>query len=629
MIIKIKRESRSGYNISIHLTLLLCLIGQVIQVTPAIAQLDQSHYSSVFGGEKSYRVFLPKNYHSSENRYPVIYYFHGNKGTHKLDIPGVADLVEKNDVILVAWNGRSIDEDIRPYNIGNHSNVNYQVQFKDYFLELVDHIDSRFRTLTDRSNRAVIGHSMGGIMSFFLAAKYPDRIGTAVNSKGSPEFFIGYPDNHTLYSVRYFFKYLHGVNIRFHNSSDGELVYLNNEVHQGAIREKGLSYEYQVYEGGHKLMPKGFEDAFNFVIQSFKDPAPDPQRWHHADIYPEFNIWGYEIESNLDGPGFIDLKGVTKGGMGISTKKWQPLGRPIPGVKINVKTPAIYEPNKVYNFLDYNVSKDTKSLSKLESDSLGRITFATNHENHQIGIYRKNDPGEIVFLSYKVNEKDAFLEQNEDSNLRLQILNRGGKTIKNLRVHLSTEQPDVEIDKTELIVKEIRSGESIWLREAFIVRASNEPVKDGAPFRIRFNLNFSNNNNTWQDEFDAPVFYDVLRFTNIGIDDGDTEIFGSGNGNNVAEPGETVMFYEITGMSKRLRVYYDDPYLDERLYDEIQPDKWGDGYTLSSLIRVSEDCPIGHKIRFLASYEVKEWKAIKRNVTWGTFTITVGGDKEQ
>ena len=45
---------------------------------------------------------------------------------------------------------------------------------------------------------------------------------------------------------------------------------------------------------------------------------------------------------------------------------------------------------------------------------------------------------------------------------------------------------------------------------------------------------------TWTDEFEVPVMYDVPEFTNLGIDDGDSEIFGSGNGNNIAEPGESV-----------------------------------------------------------------------------------------
>ena len=98
------------------------------------AQEDHTHFSKTFGLEKPYRIFLPENYATSLKRYPVIYYFHGNKGTHEFGMPGVVNLVEKNEVILVAWNGRSVDGDRRPYNIGNHSNINYEVQFKDYFL---------------------------------------------------------------------------------------------------------------------------------------------------------------------------------------------------------------------------------------------------------------------------------------------------------------------------------------------------------------------------------------------------------------------------------------------------------------------------------------------------------------
>lgn len=602
---------------------------QFVEMEGVFSQEDRTHFSNVFGRERPYRVFLPDGYATSQGKYPVIYYFHGNTGSHELSIPGVDKLVDENKVILVASNGRSQDSDIRPYNIGNHSNINYNEQFKDYFLELAKHIDSSFNTISERSGRAVIGHSMGGIMSFFLAAKYPDMIGAAVNIKGSPEFFIGYPDNHTLYSVRYFFKYMNGVNSRFHNSTIGELVYLNNEVNKGALREEALNYDYQIYEGGHGMASDEFEDAFNYVIHAFHNPASDPIRWHHTDIYPNFRIWGYEVKSNKTEPGFIDMRGVTKGGLCIGTMKWQPGGENIPGVNIQVQTPEIYEPNSEYFFLDYNLSNGNNTVSKIKSDADGKIKFNTNHQNHQIGIYRQNDPAEIVFLVHEVNENDIFLNHNSESQLKIQLLNRGGSSVNNLQVRLSTSQPGVEIDSEKILVKDIKSGEATWLTEDFNVTAANKPVADGSPFKVRFNLDFTDDKgHKWQDEFDAPVFYDVPEFTNIGIDDGDTEIFGSGNGNNTAEPGETVMFYEITGISKRLRVYYDDPYLNERLFDEMQPDKWGDGYTLSSLVRIADNCPIGHKIKFLASYEIKDWKAIKRNVTWGTFAITVGDEND-
>jgi predicted esterase len=538
----------------------------------------------------------------------------------------VEQLVNDNNVILVAWNGRSVDSDLRPYNIGNHSNIIYQVQFKDYFPELVNFIDSTYRTLHDRTGRAVIGHSMGGIMSFFLAGKYPHMIGTAVSSKGSPEFFIGYPDNHSLYHMRYMFQNLYGVRLAFQTSKECELYYLNNEVIRGALRETGLDFTYRVYEGGHAITPEQFRDAFNFVISSFKNPVTVPVRWNHADLYPDFDIWGYRIESNLSQRGFIELKGVTRGGLGIGTKNWEPDGGIIPGVQIHVTTPASYDHNAVYSLLDYNTSRDTKMISTVSSDNDGKISFSVNNEFHQIGIFKKNDPAEITCIGYKVNDRGLFLDHHKECGLRIHVLNRGGSEAKEVRIVMATSAGDVAIANPVIRVDKIAPGESAWLPAEYRVTASNPPTTDGSPFRIRFDLTFTDiKGSTWKDEFDAPVYYHVPEFTHIGIDDGDSGIFGSGNGNNIAEPGETVMIYEISNGSRRLRLYYDDPFIDsEQLFDEIQPDKWGDGYTLSSLIHISKDCPAGHQIKFLANYEIKDWKTIRRDVSWGTFTITIG-----
>lgn len=608
-------------------TLFLFVVSLMIGFsTASLAQEDQTHYSETFNRKKPYRIFLPNDYASSQNRYPVIYYFHGNTGSHEFDKDGVAQLVNDNSVILVAWNGRSVDSDLRPYNIGNHSNINYQVQYKDYFLELVNHIDSTYRTLNDRSNRAVIGHSMGGIMSFFLAGKYPDLIGAAVNSKGSPEFFIGYPDNHSLYHVRYMFKNLYGVKLRFTNSTIGELVNLNNEVNAGALNEFGLNYEYKIYEGGHRFTSPEFKDAFNFVISAFKNPLPEPKRWSHADLYPNFNIWGYEVKSNLSEPGFIEMRGVTQGGMGIMTKKWQPNGGVITGVKVDIKTSAIYSPNTNYILLDYNKTQDVKTISEVKSDSEGKISFSVNHESHQIGLSKKGSPGEIVFVNHKVNGESIFLDQKKECKLKIRLLNRGGSMAKHMIVNLISLTKGITIANPTIELENIQAGELKWLSTEFKITANNKPTTDGSPFRVRFNLTITDDKNqAWDDEFDVPVFYDVPKFTNIGIDDGDSEMFGSGNGNNIAQPGESVLIYEITNGSHRTRLYYDDPYIDnERLYDEVQPDKWGDGYSLSSIVHISDECPPGHKIKFLMCYEIKDWKAIKRNVTWGTCTITIG-----
>ena len=82
-------------------------------------------------------------------------------------------LVDKYQVILVMWDGSMDGIEPRPYNVGNHENVKFEVQMKDYFPELVAYTDSTYRTFPHRVHRGIIGYSMGGFMSFFLARKIP------------------------------------------------------------------------------------------------------------------------------------------------------------------------------------------------------------------------------------------------------------------------------------------------------------------------------------------------------------------------------------------------------------------------------------------------------------------------
>ena len=295
-----------------------------------------------------------------------------------------------------------------------------------------------------------------------------------------------------------------------------------------------------------------------------------------------------------------------------------------------MKAPTVYEPNTAYTLLNYNITQDSRELVNLESDAEGRIGFSVNHEPHQIGIFKKKDPAEIVYVAHKVNDKNIFLDQNKASRLKLRLLNREAAQRRMSGWKSNVHTRDVTIDNPAIEIGALMPGEPVWIEPDFDIMASNRPPENGAPFRLKFHLSISDRKNTWVDEFEAPVTYDVPEFTNIGIDDGDSEIFGSGNGNNIAEPGESILVYEVSHVPHRTRLYFDDPYIDhERIYVDLQPDKWGDGYAVSSVIHISEDCPVGHKIKFLASYEVKEWKTIKRNVTWGTFTITIGVDTDQ
>ncbi|MFT4152289.1 hypothetical protein [Parafilimonas sp.] len=160
----------------------------------------------------------------------------------------------------------------------------------------------------------------------------------------------------------------------------------------------------------------------------------------------------------------------------------------------------------------------------------------------------------------------------------------------------------------------------------FILSCFKKPPPHAEPAAIRFYIKIDASWDKTEDEFIVPVFYNVPEFTNIKIDDGiliKDSAYGKGNADGMANAGERIMLYEDTS---RLRLYTEDPYViasEEKLADEIIPARWPDGYTFSSVIQISPDCPISHEIEFLASYETKTFNPMERKLHWGRIKIKV------
>lgn len=597
---------------------------------------DHQFTSTVFGTNKTYRIFFPADYTTSEKRYPVIYFFHGWGGRYngdpnaRYEASAIDAVVREGSCILVAWDGNMEDAQPRPYNIGYHNWITYPVQMKDYFLELLAHIDATYRTVPDREHRGLMGFSMGGFMSFYLAGKYPDKVCGAVNIVGSPEFFVGTPERHTLYPVRHAFGNLLGINLRFHRTREDELYFLNTEVHEGAVREAGLRYETEVYPGAHGIDKPGdstrFTASFDFLVNTFAAPPTPPVRWHHVDLYSDFSVYDWRVTSSLSEPGYLELHGVTAGGLRTQTRRWLPDGPAIPGVVLNVRTAARYPANTEHTLFRYAVTHGTSSTERVMSDASGRIAFTVDSGETQVGLFRDGAPPELVVVGYSVEKTGRFLKQGEAGHVRLTILNRGGEKASGVRVTVTTTTPDVCVDDAPVFAGLIPVGNTAACAPVAVTPAYAAPTS-GKPWHVRLNLRISDNQgHVWTDELDVPVWFDVPLFGDLAVDDGRTlngTTLGTGNGDGSVNAGEKVMLY--TGI-QRLRLYTDDPYVDneaETLHDEVLPSVWPDGYTLSSIVKIREDCPENHRITFLASCETKSHNPIERRVRWGTVSITV------
>ena len=603
---------------------------------------DLTHNSRVFGHPKAYRLYLPEGYEADNRRYPVVYFFHGWGGRHfkddnaRLDYAALQQLVNKYRVIMVMWDGNIDESEPRPYNVGYHEDVKFRVQMKDYFPELTAHIDSTFRTLTGRQHRGIIGFSMGGIMSLYLGGLYPDKVSTVVSMMGSPEFFIGYPERHTLYPVRYTFGNLKGVRVRMHTSPTDILYRLNEEVRAGAAWEGGVQLDYAAFKGGHMVDREGetkvFESALRFVAEGFKNPLPAPAAWSHYDLYPVFEIRGYKVESNLRQPGFLYLRNVTKSGWGLYSRRWLPLGPPVSSAEAKITTPAVYEPGRQYEVVRYDLQADKLSHTSTRADAEGRLHLQQPAGATETAIYQDDDGPAWTGLGYQAQQgkpgiKSRYLKSGTNV-LALRLLNRGGKTgqARQMSIRIRTSDPAVTITDSLLHIT-ATPGERVLPLPPVRVICRKQPPPHAEPAEVKLFLQIISGNHVDEDEMIVPVWFDVPGWTDIKIDDGralrDTA-FGSGNGNGMAEPGERVLLYRD---SSRLRLYTEDPWVageEETLADEIIPARWPDGYTLSSVIKIKPGCPPGHEIVFLAHYETKTFNPIERKVQWGTVRIRVG-----
>lgn len=598
---------------------------------------DLSHDSKVFGQPRYFRLYLPEDYRQSAERYPVIYFLHGYKGRYnkepnvKPEYDLLGDLVNKYRVIMVMWDGNMEESNPAPYNTGDRKSVKYRIQMKDYFPELVGHIDANYRTLADRDHRGIIGFSMGGFMSMFIAGKYPDMVSAITDMVGSPEFFIGYPDNNTLYPLRYMFDNLKDVSVRMHNMDHCPLSHLNIEIKKGAEWEGHTNFEYWIGHGDHKVDDPGetkvFEAAMQFIVNRFNYPVALQKTWSHCDLYADFDLWDYSVKSNKKEPGFLYLRNVSPAGFGFYTRKWAPDGPAIGNCKATVTTAPIYKKGDAYDITIYRQGVDDPLSMKEKADQDGRLRIELTSDGCEVSIARKSQPADFIVLNHRLKNNSRFVRVNNDNELSLTLLNRGGDIYAGKKILLTVKCADPAVLLYNAIQEITPDGNARTCRSLPIgIACTKTPPVDASPPWLKLDVRIRCGNDDFSDAITLPVFYDVPYFTDIEIDDGSAlkdKTFGTGNGNGQAEASEQIMIYEA---GQRLRLYTDDPYIEtvsEQLFSQTLQGVWpDDGFRLSSIVKIADNCPSGHVIEFLANYE-EVFKPIRREAHWGKVKITV------
>ncbi|MCK5785341.1 MAG: T9SS type A sorting domain-containing protein [Candidatus Sabulitectum sp.] len=175
------------YKLLMFATLFLVISSQTLAESVVI---ETTFYSEALAQEKSVHVYLPDGYNSCcGKRYPVIYYLHGAGRLLGHDdflyLVEVLDCMiengEINPVVVVRPDGFTT-----PYPVSFYTGSALYGDVEGYIAQdLIQWVDSNFRTLPNRVKRTVMGHSMGGYGAVKFYGEYPDIFQAAAAVCGS------------------------------------------------------------------------------------------------------------------------------------------------------------------------------------------------------------------------------------------------------------------------------------------------------------------------------------------------------------------------------------------------------------------------------------------------------------
>jgi enterochelin esterase-like enzyme len=220
-------------------------------------------YASTLGLSTSYNIFLPPGYNEGYRRYPVLYMLHGVAG----------DATEWQSIGLLEAADRLIqDGEIEPMLIVlPNGGANYWVnhadgaRWGDYLVsDVVASVDREYRTVPDRSARAVGGLSMGGEGALRMAMLNPGVFGIA--AAHSPSLRTAYdqlaPELQRLYGTEADWRAASGLWLATDSDAAARLTLWldvgqddpwrpNVELLHARLDERGVSHRFEVLPGEH------------------------------------------------------------------------------------------------------------------------------------------------------------------------------------------------------------------------------------------------------------------------------------------------------------------------------------------------------------------------------------------
>jgi S-formylglutathione hydrolase FrmB len=336
-----------------------------------------------------YGVLLPGEYSEHPSRrYPVLYLLTAGRGDEWSAVdPALQEIADLGTIVVLPHEGYGFYTD---WVGGRHD-------FDDlYSRRLIADVDARYRTIPDRTQRAVAGFSKAGYGAMLLAARHPDRYAAAASFSGlldigRPTFplkmaaqmapaFARYDDpqigldnpiwgdpvtNEAGWHARNptdLATNLRGLSL-FESAGDAvptpdelaadptviisaetELeIRLQSDNFDQALTSAGIAHEHLRRQGGHSyvsIVPQLHRWATT-MMEVFAHPTPRPAAFDHRGAHPAFSAWGWDFRADpARATEFLAVTqasaaGLTLTGSGLTQVVTAPLFHPMERVGVD------------------------------------------------------------------------------------------------------------------------------------------------------------------------------------------------------------------------------------------------------------------------------------------------------
>jgi enterochelin esterase-like enzyme len=259
-------------------------------VTSFGAVETKTFYSEALGQTMEYNIYLPPGYDDLRHTfttYPVVYLLHGR--------PGTADDWVRVGGAAVAMDTLLAEGQVRPMIIvapqGSTSRFasatgyvdGLQGNWETYITrDLINEIDSNYRTVRSARGRAIAGLSEGGYGAMNLGLRNPSELGVigsfsgyfTINQHDLSSIFGG---DQSLAEANNPMSYLPQLGgelpaIYFYVGKGDEEILEENQEFADELEARGASYDFKIYPGAHswKFWREHLPDFLTFASEQLR-----------------------------------------------------------------------------------------------------------------------------------------------------------------------------------------------------------------------------------------------------------------------------------------------------------------------------------------------------------------------